>query len=160
MTLTKRIVSALLFVWGAALVLAGISVAQDFTVIGIVASFVAIATLLYSGAVWSGRFEPPPHAATPEVVVFDRAFRIVSGRNLGRLLAVQFPETAHKDLLERCMAVLDGGANTPFVCETGAGVRVFEIVPVRTADGTIAYGMIFSSSAAVSAREDRLTTVA
>ena len=144
----KRLVPPALLMLGVALVLAGLVAALGFTAGGMLASGAAIAALLYAGAVWFGT---PPHAARrphtavpPAVVVFDLDGRIVTGGSPGQPLAAIFPPIIRPEIERRCAGALSG-TSARFACLLDGRTTVFEVAPVRTADGTVIYGILLTT---------------
>jgi hypothetical protein len=141
-----RLVSTALLALGVLMVFAGLTRAFGFTLVGIVATIAAIAALLYVGGVWFGApaAAPPAAAAATPLLVFDRDRRVVSGPTVGQPLSLQFPEILRAEIEQRCRMALAGTA-TRFPCLHNGRMVVFDAIPVRTADGTIVYGILLSS---------------
>ena len=143
----KRLVSGVLLVLGVMLVLVGFITALGFTPGGMLASVAAIAALLYAGAIW---FAPPPavRAASPPpstpIVVFDRDQRIVSGDATGQPVAGGFPQIIRPEIERRCAAAL-AGTSARFACLLDGRTTVFDVLPVRTADGAVLYGILLTT---------------
>ncbi|MGH9371799.1 MAG: hypothetical protein ACRD15_09750 [Vicinamibacterales bacterium] len=145
-TFTRRISSVFLAV-GVLLVFAGFSAGLGFTGWGIVASAAAVVSLMFAGATWFGRAPVRPlHGRAAPLLVFDRDGRIVSGRATGQLLTSQFPEILGPEIDRRCRAAL-AGTSARFPCLHNGRMVEFDALPVRSADGTIVYGILLSSDA-------------
>jgi hypothetical protein len=156
----KRLFSAVLLAFGVILVFAGMSSALGFTPGGMVASVAVIGALLYAGAVWFGPPSAAPPPAGPRVIVFDRSQRIVAGEGRGEPLTAGFPDSIRAELRQRCDAALDG-TSARFVCDHAGAPTAFDAVPVRTSDGTIAYGiLLIGVPAPAPLPASRATTVA
>ena len=137
MTERQQIVSTALLAAGVALVFAGMSSALQFSAAGIVAAVATIAGLLYAGGVWfSGSVN-----ADRAVVIFDRRLTVVSGGHPGRPVTDSFPLHVRRDLEQRCRDAFDG-RSTRFSIPGDTARRRFEVAPIRTADGVIAFGIL------------------
>jgi hypothetical protein len=163
MPIAKRVLAALLLAGGIVLVFAGLSSALGFTLVGMLASFAAIATLLYAGGVWFGG--APVSLAAPAgadtIIIFDRSLRVAAGGAPGLSLLSQFPERLRPEIEIRCRAALRG-EHSHFDCEH-EGARVsFDIAPVQTLHGLVMYGVLIGGSGVPVARMSvaPLTTVA
>jgi hypothetical protein len=162
MARVKRFVSSLLLATGIVVVLAGLNAALGSTVAGMVASIVAIATLLYAGAIWFG---PPPAAMAPAgaetVIVFDRSLHIAAGATPGTPLLSQFPAALRDTVEAHCRAALRG-EHSHFACEIGGQRIAFDVGPVQTTAGVVLYGVLITGSGmrVEAVTPEPLTTVA
>ena len=136
-----RAISAVLLFGGVAIVFAGLSAALGLSPAGIAASAAAIAGLLYAGGVWFGGGRES--AGAP--VLFTRGLTIAGGRGHGTPVVELFPPAMREEVEARCRAALDGHASR-FTCQGPAGARRMDVAPVRTADGTVAYGLLFDAA--------------
>ena len=142
------IVSTALLVFGVALVLFGFSTALGFTVWGIVASVAAIVALLYAGAVWFGSSAVAPASRTAApLIVFDLERRIVTGPEKGQPVSSVFPEMVRPEIEQRSTAAL-AGTSARFACFYNGQAILLDALPVRSADGTIVYGILLTTQAA------------
>lgn len=139
-----RSISSVLLGAGVVLVFLGLSASFGFTAGGMAASLVAVAVLIYAGAIWSAPAPGQPAARPATLIVFDRERRIVSGGNPGELLTAQFPEMLRPEIDRRAAAAL-GGSIGRFPCVHGGRLLAFEALPVRDADGAIVYGILLST---------------
>ena len=146
MTHVRRIVSSALLGTGVLVVFAGLSAALGFSVMGMLASLAAIATLLYAGGAWFGALTPPSARREP-VIVFDRTLRVVCGPAAGAPVTAQFPEAMRREIEARCTAALSGQP-IHFACEQDGVPVGFDAAPIRGADGTVLYGILISGTAA------------
>ncbi len=146
-----QFLSTALLMMGVGLVFAGMTSAMHFTPAGIVATVATIAGLLYAGGVWFGG------AATgdPSIVIFDRRLMSVSGSHPGRPVSDMFPLHVRREVEQRCRDAFDG-RSTRFSMTDGGP---FEVAPIRTANGLIAYGILLSGALVRSVAEE-LTPVA
>jgi hypothetical protein len=126
---------------GVILVLFGLSTSVGFSAAAVFASAAAIAALLYSGAVWFGA--PPPSSCPnrERVVVFDRSLREVCGPRRGQPVSAAFPLADRATLEGECWAAL-AGEGARFTCGAGESKSQFDVLPVRTIDGAISYGIL------------------
>ena len=154
MTQRHQIVSTVLLVAGVGLVFAGMGTALQFSTAGIVATIATIAGLLYAGGVWFGAGAP----GDPSVVIFDRRLIVVSGAQPGRPIGDIFPPHARDEVEQRCRDAFDG-RSTHFSVPAGLSRRRFEVAPIRTADGLVAYGILLSDALASPASHEHLTPV-
>jgi hypothetical protein len=145
MALPQRLASSVLMALGVLLVFLGVTAALGSTIIGTVASAAAIAGLLYVGGLWFGTAAPasPTMAAVP-ILVFDHERRVVSGGVIGQPLSLHFPEILRAEIDRRCADALRG-TSARFPCLQNGKMVVFDAIPVRTADGTIVYGILLSA---------------
>jgi hypothetical protein len=147
MTDIKRVASSTFLALGVLLVFFGLNAALGFTAAGAIASVAVIGALLYTGAVWLAP-RPPERAAaqlaTP--IVFDREGRTVSGAVRGQSLSAQLPQTIRADVSQRCAAAL-AGIPGHIVCDYQGRPVIFEFLPVRSANGTVVYGLLVTSEA-------------
>ena len=145
MSEVKRIVSVVLLVLGVLLVFGGLSAALGFTAGGMVASVAVIGALLYVGAVWFAPAATHPRipAATP-LVVFDRDQRVVSGGLVGDRVSTAFPAGMRAEIERRCGAALSG-TTARFPCLRDGRTVVYEVLPVRDADGAVVYGILLTA---------------
>lgn len=147
---SHRAGSTVLLAGGVFLVFAGISSALGFSMSGMIASAAAIAALVYAGGVWFG----DGSRTDATVVLFTPALAIASGPLAGRPVADMYPETTRREIESRCRAALAGQASH-FSCDAA---REFYATPVRSADGTVVFGLLLSGSLA-RVRADQLTAV-
>lgn len=126
---------------GVILVFFGLSTAVGFSAGGVFASAAAIAALMYSGAVWFGA--PPPSSChgRDRVYVFDRSLREVCGPRRGQPVSAAFPIADRATLEGECWAAL-AGEGARFTCGAGPSKSQFDVLPVRTIDGAISYGIL------------------
>jgi hypothetical protein len=150
MTDIKRLVSAVLLGLGVLLVFLGMSSALEFTPGGLVASVAAIAALLYAGASWFAPQPPPAALAATLPIVFDRNCLIVTGPAPGQPVAAQFGDDVRAELEQRCIAALNGVPGRLVAAHRGR-TTTFEVVPVRSADSVVVYGMLVTAEAIPSA---------
>jgi hypothetical protein len=150
-----QIVATVLLLAGVGLVFAGMSSALNFSLPGIVATLATIAGLLYAGGVWFGNVAP----GDPSVLIFDRRLIIVSGGHPGRPIGDLFPLSVRRDVEQRCRDAFDG-RSTRFSTPGDADRRRFEVAPIRTADGFIAYGILLSGAMVQAISQQQLTPVA
>jgi hypothetical protein len=157
MTMAHRhkIVSTVLLLVGVGLVFAGMSSAFHFSLPGIIAALAAIGGLLYAGGVWFANIVPDE----PSVVLFDRHLIIVSGAHPGRPVGDLFPLSVRRDVEQRCREAFDG-RSTRFSIPGHAERRRFEVAPIRTADGLVAYGILLSGEMVSMISPEQLTPVA
>jgi hypothetical protein len=141
----KRFVSVALLIPGVGLVFLGLTRSLGFTLVSVLASVAAIAALLYTGSVWFGSAASPRHppagagAAAP--MLFDLHGRLITGPSAGQPVASQFPESARLEIDRQCAAALYGRAGR-FPCTRDGESLVFEVLPIRAADGAIILGII------------------
>lgn len=150
-----KIVSTVLLIAGVGLVFAGMSSALNFSLPGVIAAIATIAGLLYAGGVWFG-------GATPSelsVLIFDRRLIIVTGSHPGRPVGDLFPLGVRRDVEQRCRDAFDG-RSTRFSIPGDAERRRFEVAPIRTADGLVAYGILLSGAMIPAISQEQLTPVA
>jgi hypothetical protein len=152
---SHRLVSTLLLLAGVALVFAGMSSALNFSLPGIIATVATIAGLLYAGGVWFGSIAP----AEASVLIFDRHLIIVSGAQPGRPVGDLFPLGVRREVEQRCRDAFDG-RSTRFSIPGNAERRRFEVAPIRTSDGLIAYGILLSGAMVPMISQEQLTPVA
>lgn len=150
-----RIVSTVLLLAGVGLVFAGMSSALNFSLPGIIATVATIAGLLYAGRVWFGSVVP----GDPSVLIFDRHLMIVSGAHPGQPIGDLFPLAVRRDVEQRCRDAFDG-RSTRFSIPGDAERRRFEVAPIRTADGFVAYGILLSGAMVPMISQEQLTPVA
>jgi hypothetical protein len=148
---SHRAGSTVLLAGGVFLVFAGLSSALGFSTSAMVASAAAITALLYAGGVWFS--EAPREDYT--ILLFTPALVIANGPLAGRPVADAYPESIRRELESRCRAALDGRPSH-FSCAPG---HEFEATPVRSADGTVMFGLLLSGSLAQS-RAAQFTSVA
>ncbi len=156
MTMAHRhkIVSTVLLLAGVGLVFAGMSSAFHFSLPGIIAALAAVGGLLYAGGVWFGNVVPDE----PSVVLFNRHLIVVSGAPPGRPVGDLFPLSVRRDVEQRCREAFDG-RSTRFSIP-GSARRRFEVAPIRTADGLVAYGILLSGEMVSMIAPEQLTPVA
>lgn len=150
-----QIISTVLLLAGVGLVFAGMSSALNFTLPGIIAAVATIAGLLYAGGVWFGSVGP----SDSSVLIFDRRLMIVSGGQPGRPIGDLFPLGVRRDVEQRCREAFDG-RSTRFSIPGDAERRRFEVAPIRTADGFVAYGILLSGAMVQAVSQEQLTPVA
>lgn len=126
---------------GVILVFFGLSTSLGFSAGGVIASAAAIAALMYSGAVWFGAQPPSSCPDRDRVVVFDRSLREVCGPRRGQLVSAAFPIADRATLEGECWAAL-AGEGARFTCGPGESKSQFDVLPVRTIDGAISYGIL------------------
>ena len=149
MTAIPSLLSTALMMSGVAFVLFGFSTALGSTAAGVIASVAAIGALLYAGAVWfgAGAARPRPDLSaswSSPLIVFDRDGRIVSGAEKGRPVASLFPEMIRPEIEQRSTAAL-AGTSVRFACLYNGQAILLDALPVRSADGTIVYGILLST---------------
>jgi hypothetical protein len=156
MTMAHRhkIVSTVLLLAGVGLVFAGMTSAFHFSLPGSIAALAAVGGLLYAGGVWFGNVVPDE----PSVVLFDRHLIVVSGALPGRPVGDLFPLSVRRDVEQRCREAFDG-RSTRFSIPNYARRR-FEVAPIRTADGLVAYGILLSGEMVSMIAPEQLTPVA
>jgi hypothetical protein len=137
---SRRAASTALLACGVILVFAGFTAALGVSAAGLAASLAAVAGLLYAGAVWFGA-----RAAPLDALVFDHRLVLAAGAAKGRLLVDLFPKALRSELEQYCRAALAGHA-AHFSCAADPERRVFEVAPIRTADGLVLYGILLSGS--------------
>ena|SRR5437763_11831153 len=150
-----QIVSTVMLLAGVGLVFTGMSSALNFTLPGLIATTATIAGLLYAGGVWFGSAT----AAQRSVLIFDRRLIIVSGAQPGRPVGDLFPSSVRPDVEHRCREAFDG-RSTRFSIPGATDRRRFEVAPIRTADGFIAYGILLSGAMVPAVSREQLTPVA
>jgi hypothetical protein len=148
----KRLVSSVLLAFGVLLVFLGLIGALGSTPTGVLASTAAIAALLYAGGIWFGAAPTGQVSGIVlPILVFDRDLRVVSGAGAGQPLSLQFPEMFRAEIERRCAVAL-AGTSTRFPCLHNGKMMVFDAVPVRTAEGTVVYGILLSTDLEPAAR--------
>jgi hypothetical protein len=150
-----QIVATMLLLAGVGLVFAGMSSALNFSLPGIIAAVATIAGLLYAGGVWFGAAAP----AETSALIFDRRLIIVSGTQPGRPIGDLFPLSVRRDVEQRCRDAFDG-RSTRFSIPGETDRRRFEVAPIRTADGLVAYGILLSGAMVPAISQEQLTPVA
>jgi hypothetical protein len=151
----REIVSTGLLLAGVALVFAGISSALEFSVPGIIAAVATMAGLLYTGAVWFGRAIPRERS----VLIFDRQLIVVNGTRPGQPVGTLFAAPMRRDVEQRCREAFDG-RSVRFSIQADPDRRRFEVAPIRTADGLVAYGILLSGAMIPAISREQLTPVA
>jgi hypothetical protein len=141
--LARRVASVLLAL-GVLLVFAGFTAAMGFTAWGILASVAAVAALVFAGATWFGSSAPRPSASP--LLVFDRDRRIVTGEAAGQPLISVFPHILQPEIDRHCAAALSGTGGR-FRCLQNGQMVIYDVLPVRTHDGVVAYGILLSTDA-------------
>jgi hypothetical protein len=134
---THRVGSFVLLGGGVFLVFAGLTSALGLSVPSVIASAAAIAALLYAGAVWFG----PAPRTDASVVLFSAPLTVAAGPYAGRPLIDLFPIAQREAIAAHCRVAFDGQAQR----FTAAG-QSFEVAPVRSADGTVVYGVLIAVS--------------
>src|SRR4051794_37189707 len=134
---THRVGSFVLLAGGVVLVFAGLTSALGMSWSGIVASAAAIAALLYAGGVWFGG-----RGADASVLLFTPRLTVAAGPLAGRTLVDLFPAGSRSQIESHCRAALSGQSQR-FVC---GDAQAFEAAPVRSADGTVLYGILISGA--------------
>jgi len=147
----QQILATALLMAGVGLVFAGMTSAMHFTPAGIVAAMATIAGLLYAGGVWFGGSA----SGDASIVIFDRRLIALSGSHPGRPVSDMFPLHLRRDVEQRCREAFDGRSTRFSIADGGR----FEVAPIRTANGLIAYGILLSGAFVRSAAEE-LTPVA
>ena len=159
----KRLASSLLLASGIALVFAGLSAALGFTVGGMLASIVAIATLLFAAGVWFGAAPPGvvAVAGAEKVIVFDRSLHVAAGAAPGAPLLSQFPAAIRPELEVACRAALRG-EHSHVAFEYGGRRITLDVAPVQAIAGAVLYGVVIAGAGtpAAAVAERPLTTVA
>jgi hypothetical protein len=150
-----QIVSTVLLLAGVGLVFAGMSSALNFSLPGIIATVATIAGLLYAGGVWFGSVT----SGKPSVLIFDHHLIIVSGIHTGRPVGDVFSSGVRRDVEHRCREAFDG-RSTRFSISADDDRRRFEVAPIRTADGLVAYGILLSGALIPAISREQLTPVA
>jgi hypothetical protein len=150
-----RIISTVLLLAGVGFVFAGMSSALDFSLPGIIAAVATIAGLLYAGGTWFGGAA----AGEPFVLIFDRRLTIVSGGHPGRPVGDLFPLGVRRDVEQRCREAFDG-RSIRFSIPGHEDRSRFEVAPIRTADGLVAYGILLSGAMVRAISREQLTPVA
>jgi hypothetical protein len=150
-----QIVATVLLLAGVGLVFAGMSSALNFSLPGIIATVATIAGLLYAGGVWFGSATPGDTSA----LIFDRRLIIVGGTHPGRPIGDVFPLAVRRDVEQHCRDAFDG-RSTRFSIPGDTDRRRFEIAPIRTADGLVAYGILLSGAMVPAMSREQLTPVA
>ena len=140
-----RVISLILLAAGVVLVFAGVNRAVGFSIVGVFTSAATIAALLYSGAVWFGRSPARESGPRDPVIVFDRSLRIASGTMRGRHVASCFPGSMRGEIERGCATAL-AGTGSRFTCVNGRDRIGFDVVPVRTIDGSVAYGVVMAAA--------------
>jgi len=139
----RRTLSVVVFAGGVILVFFGLNAAVGLSATGIFASAAAIVTLLYSGAVWFGS-RSPEALPRDSVIVFDRSLREACGVRRGQPITASFPVAQRAALEDECWAALAGEGGR---FKAGDGDSQFDVLPVRTADGAITYGILIDVAA-------------
>jgi hypothetical protein len=93
------------------------------------------------------------------VLIFDRHLIIVSGAHPGRPVGDLFPLAVRREVEQRCRDAFDG-RSTRFSIPGDASRKRFEVAPVRTADGLVAYGILLSGAMVSAISQEQLTPVA
>ena len=150
-----QIVSRVFLLAGVGLVFAGMTSALNFSVPGIIATIATIAGLLYAGAVWFGSAA----RGEPSVLIFDRHLIIVSGAHSGRPVGDLFSLTVRRDVEQSCREAFDG-RSTRLSIPGDDDRRRFEVAPIRTADGLVAYGILLAGAMIPAISREQLTPVA
>jgi hypothetical protein len=150
-----QIVATMLLLAGVGLVFTGMSSALNFSLPGIIAAVATIAGLLYAGGVWFGGAMPGEASA----LIFDRRLIIVGGSHAGRPIGDLFPLAVRRDVEQGCHDAFDG-PSTRFSIPGETERRRFEVAPIRTADGRVAYGILLSGAMVPAISQERLTPVA
>jgi hypothetical protein len=144
---TSRVASTALLAAGSILVLSGLVLALGLTPAGLFAGISTIAALLYAGGAWFAAARPAAvRLPDAPVFVFDRERRIVAGASPGEPLISQFPEMLRAEIDRRTAAAL-AGTSARFPCLHSGRMVVFDVVPVPSPDGAIAYGILVSRDA-------------
>ena len=134
---THRVGSLVLLAAGVLLVFAGLSAALRWSTTGVIASAVAIAALLYAGAVWFGA----ARRADASVLVFTPQLIVAVGPLSGRPILDLFPATARSEIGARCRAAIDGRSD-----RFRAAGQTFDAAPVRGVDGAVIYGILIAGA--------------
>jgi hypothetical protein len=139
----RRTLPVVVFVVGVILVFSGLNAAVDLSAAGMFASAAAVLALLYSGAVWFGSRQPAP-PVLDTVIVFDRSLREACGARRGLPVTASFPVAERAALEDECWGALAGEGGR---FSAGDGRSQFDVLPVRTADGAITYGILIDVAA-------------
>jgi hypothetical protein len=131
-----RPLSTVLFIAGVALLFAGITRAVGFSLAGVIATAAAVGALLYAGAVWFGR--PRERCSA---VIFTRELIVAAGERAGSGIGDLVPVAVSAEVIARCRAALDGQGSA-FAPVSDPSRRTFEALPIRSADGAIACGLL------------------
>lgn len=126
--------SSLLLAAGIALVFTGLNAALGFTTVGLLASTMAVASLLYAGALWFGGRQRGRGA-----LLFDRALKPISG---GDLLA-ELPEAIREQVRAHARLAL-AGERVRFVADR----RMFLATPVLSETGDVLYALLVEGAVA------------
>jgi hypothetical protein len=135
----NQIIATMLLLAGVGLVFTGMSSALNFSLPGIIAAVATIAGLLYAGGVWFGGATVGETSA----LIFDRRLIIVGGAHPGRPIGDAFD-----------------GRSTRFSIPGETERRRFEVAPIRSADGFVAYGILLSGAMVPAISQEQLTPVA
>lgn len=147
-----RPLSTLLLVAGVALVFAGITRAMGLSLGAVIAAAAAIGALLYAGAVWFGR--PRERCSA---VIFTRALVVAAGDQAGCAVGDLFPVAMSAEVVARCRAALQGQGSA-FTPDGDPAHRTFEAVPIRSADGAIACGLLMIGARLPAAASETVTS--
>lgn len=139
----RRSLSVAVFAAGVILVFFGVNAALGLSAAGIFASAAAVVTLLYSGAIWFGSGSTAP-LTRDSVIVFDRSLREACGVRRGQPITASFPVAERAALEDECWAALAGEGGRFSAAD---GRSQFDVLPVRTADGAITYGILIDTDA-------------
>ena len=136
---SHRIASSVLLAGGVLLVFVGLTAALGFSTSGVIAGAAAIAALLYAGGVWFGASARDDVS----VILFTPHLTVAAGPLTGRTVVDLYPEVMRRELGERCRGVF-AGESMRFSPAPGS---MFQIAPVRGADGAIVYGILIAGAA-------------
>jgi hypothetical protein len=137
----RRTLSIVFLAGGVILVFLGLNAWLGPSAGGMLASAAAIAALMYSGAAWFGAPSAPSCPQRDRIFVFDRALREVCGPRRGQPVSAGFPLPERALLEAECWAAL-AGEGSRFTCDDGRSRSQFDVLPVRTIDGAISYGIL------------------
>jgi hypothetical protein len=127
---------------GVTLVFVGLNAWMGPSAAGMLASAAAIAALMYSGAIWFGAPPAPSSCAQRDrIFVFDRSLREVCGPRRGQPISAVFPLPERAILEAECWAALAGEGGR-FTCGDERSRSQFDVLPIRTIDGAISYGIL------------------
>ena len=145
----RQVLAVVLLIAGFTLVFLGLTRALGVTPLGILVSVVAVVALLFTGGSWFGRGPRPSVSSAAgggSPILFDARGRLVSGPHAGEPVASRFPDAVRVEVERYCATVL-AGHPARFPCTCDGKPVVFEALPVRSADGTIVYGLFVPAAA-------------
>jgi len=137
----RRTLFLALLAGGIVVVFFGLNTLVGFSAGGMLVSAAAVAALMYSGAAWFGSAAPSSHPQRDRIFVFDRSLREACGPRRGQPISAAFPLPERAMLEAECWAALAGEGGR-FTCgDERSGIQ-FDVLPVRTIDGAISYGIL------------------